>query len=201
MSKSLGNFFTVKDLCDRGIPGEVIRYVLLSTHYRQPLDWTEEKVEEAKTALRKWHRYAGLAGAGGEAHPGVLSALADDLNTPRAISELHQLALSGAPQDLVASARLLGLLTPHLSGWAAVPGLTEAQTGWIEFILNRRLQARQRRNFAEADRLRDALRAAGIEVKDLRGNSWEFEPTTEFDPARLDAIDPDDPELSEEAAR
>src|SRR5690606_39482392 len=54
MSKSLGNFFTVTDLLDRGIPGEVIRFVLLSTHYRQPLDWTEAKVEEATRTLRKW---------------------------------------------------------------------------------------------------------------------------------------------------
>ena len=64
MSKSLGNFITVKDLLDRGVPGEVIRMVLLMTHYRQPLDWTEEKVDEAEKALRRWRAYAGRGGAG-----------------------------------------------------------------------------------------------------------------------------------------
>ena len=70
MSKSLGNFFTVRDLLDRGIPGEVIRFVLLSTHYRQPMDWTERKVDEAERALRRWRALAGNAEAAvSEARP------------------------------------------------------------------------------------------------------------------------------------
>ena len=87
MSKSLGNFFTVRDLLDRGIPGEVMRFVLLSTHYRQPMDWTEAKVEEATMRhLRSW-RDVGVGPERDRARPhAVVAALADDLNTPGAIS-------------------------------------------------------------------------------------------------------------------
>jgi cysteinyl-tRNA synthetase len=116
MSKSLGNFFTVKDLFDRGIPGEVIRFVLLSTHYRQPLDWTEAKVEEATRTLRKWREAAGGVEPAAEPPPSVVDALADDLNTPRAIAHLHERTDDAAA--LSSGARLLGLLTPELAGWS-----------------------------------------------------------------------------------
>ncbi|MGB3553708.1 MAG: cysteine--tRNA ligase, partial [Jannaschia sp.] len=107
MSKSLGNFFTVRDLLDRGIPGEVIRFVFLMTHYSKPMDWTEEKVREAEGALRKWRA---MAMPGGDPDAAVFDALRDDLNTPGAIAELHRLAKSGDGAALTASAGLLGLL-------------------------------------------------------------------------------------------
>ena len=72
MSKSLGNFFTVRDLLDQGVPGEVIRFVLLSTHYRKPMDWTEKKREEAEATLRKW--YGRLARRGSRAASAVVDA-------------------------------------------------------------------------------------------------------------------------------
>jgi cysteinyl-tRNA synthetase len=99
MSKSLGNFFTVRDLLDKGYAGEVIRFVMLSTHYRKPMDWTEAKVEQAVSMLTKWSgvilRYNDLASEveqhGGKwAHPNVVGALADDLNCSQAITELNQ---------------------------------------------------------------------------------------------------------------
>lgn len=92
MSKSLGNFFTVRDLLDQGIPGEVIRFVLLSTHYRKPMDWTADKAREAEASLRKWRGLvAGIEPAPSPA-PAVIAALADDLNTAGAIAELHRIA-------------------------------------------------------------------------------------------------------------
>ncbi|MEM9198858.1 MAG: cysteine--tRNA ligase, partial [Pseudomonadota bacterium] len=95
MSKSLGNFFTVRDLLDQGWPGEVIRFVLLSTHYRKPMDWTEKAAEEAMKTLRKWR----ALGAGIEPTPSAASAVADalgdDLNTPLAIASLHERAREG----------------------------------------------------------------------------------------------------------
>ena len=87
MSKSLGNFFTVRELLEQGYPGEVIRFVLLSTHYSKPMDWTERKAEEAEKTLRGW--YAKTDGEGSP-DPALIAALADDLNTHAAISSLHQ---------------------------------------------------------------------------------------------------------------
>ncbi|HVL22219.1 MAG TPA: cysteine--tRNA ligase, partial [Amaricoccus sp.] len=101
MSKSLGNFFTVRDLLDRGIPGEVIRFVLLSTHYRQPMDWTEQKVQEAEQALRLW-RMIGPAPLGGPPPADIVSILSDDLNTPEAITILRRHADAGRMQELAA---------------------------------------------------------------------------------------------------
>lgn len=92
MSKSLGNFFTVRDLLDEGIPGEVIRYVFLMTHYRKPMDWTAEKVREAEAILRKWRGLAAGIEPAARPAPAVIAALADDLNAAGAIAELHRIA-------------------------------------------------------------------------------------------------------------
>jgi cysteinyl-tRNA synthetase len=189
MSKSLGNFFTVRDLLDRGIPGEVIRFVLLSTHYRQPMDFTEAKVDEATRTLRKWRQLAGLAGADHEPHVEVVHALKDDLNTPRAIAELHQQSLAGNPITLRASARLMGLLQEGFGEWATVPSVTEAQSGLVQYWLAKRLLARQRKQFAEADRIRGGLERAGVVVMDRPGAPTEWRPGPDFDPAKLDGFD------------
>ena len=183
MSKSLGNFFTVKDLLDKGIPGEVIRMVLLMTHYRAPLDWTEEKVEEAETALRRWRAQAADAPPG-DVPEAVVAALADDLNTPKALAELHRFAGDGDLGGLVAGARLLGLLTPGLGGWEAAPDADPATADRIEALLAERAAARKARDFARADALRDGLAAAGVEVKDTpQGADWSL--TRDFDAGKL----------------
>src|SRR4029079_19329629 len=128
MSKSLGNFVTVHELLEQDIPGEAIRLALLSTHYRDPLDWNDEKLEQAKATLDRWYRALSLADEAslmpGHAPSKVVEALEDDLNTPQAIAYLHEIA--GAVfraedaaerlqlrQELVASGVLLGLLTAH----------------------------------------------------------------------------------------
>lgn len=181
MSKSLGNFFTVRDLLDKGVPGEVIRFVLLSSHYRQPMDFTEERIREAEASLRKWRRSTAGASPGQISHA-LITALCDDLNTPEAIAVLHRLSGQGDPSGLLAAAQVLGLLTDGLGGWSD----TSAQHGEIILrIMLKRRQARQTRDFATADRIRDALLAAGVKVQDSAGINLAWEITPDFDPAKL----------------
>jgi len=188
MSKSLGNFFTVRDLLNRGIPGEVIRFVLLSTHYRQPLDWTHKRVDGAKKTLGRWR--AQIADDGkrdGSASPATVAALADDLNTPGAIAELHRLSGAGDVAALGASASMLGLLDDALGGWERAPEVADAVADVIRGLLDDRQAARKARNFARADGIRDSVAAAGVSIKDTpKGTTWELTP--DFDPAKLEAL-------------
>ncbi|MEM7441676.1 MAG: cysteine--tRNA ligase, partial [Pseudomonadota bacterium] len=92
MSKSLGNFFSVRELIDQGYPGEVIRMVFLGTHYRKPMDWTEKKAREAEATLRRWYGQAAQAVDNEKPYQPVIDALADDLNTHQALQEIHQLS-------------------------------------------------------------------------------------------------------------
>lgn len=183
MSKSLGNFFTVRDLLDQGVPGEVIRFVMLSTHYRKPMDWTAEKAREAEATLRKWRGMVERVEAG--AMPlGVVSALADDLNTAGAISELHRLAAAGEAPALRAGAGLLGLLTPDLAGWEAV---SVDLSALAERLAAARTEAMQSKDFSAVDAMKQALVAAGVEVR-MSKAGVELVPGAGFDAAKLEAL-------------
>ena len=197
MSKSLGNFFTVRDLLDQGIPGEVVRFVLLSTHYRKPMDWTADKAREAEAVLRKWRGLtAGIDPAPSPA-PAVTAALADDLNVAGAIAVLHELAGQGDAAGLLASARLLGLLEEDLGDWenkryvyslGLRVGVNAQVAERIDGLLEARVVAKANRDFARADAIRDGLSRAGIRVKDSReGSSWEF--GSDVDLSVLDEIE------------
>ena len=180
MSKSLGNFFTVRDLLDQGVPGEVIRFVLLSTHYRKPMDWTAEKAREAEAVLRKWRGLvAGIDPAPSPA-PAVIAALADDLNTAGAIAALHELAGQGDAAGLLASARLLGLLGDDLGAWAKGPDLS-ALTARMTAL---RVDARASKDFSAVDALKNALTEAGVEVR-MGASGVELVPGPGFDAAKL----------------
>ena len=183
MSKSLGNFFTVRDLLDQGVPGEVIRFVMLSTHYRKPMDWTAEKAREAEAILRKWRAMMADCEAGAVPEA-VVSALADDLNTAGAISELHRLAATGEAPALKAGAGLLGLLTPELGGWETVSVDLGALSDRLDAA---RAHAKRTRDFSEVDRMKAALVAAGVEVR-MSKDGVELVPGAGFDPARLDGL-------------
>jgi len=163
MSKSLGNFFTVRDLLDQGVPGEVIRFVFLSTHYRKPMDWTAEKAREAEATLRKWRAMTCEVDPATEPDAGVLAALADDLNTAGAISELHQLASDGKFALLKASASSLGLLTDTLGAWVTLnePDLTSISSRLHEIWR----EARENKDFSKVDRWKNHLTSIGIKVQ------------------------------------
>ncbi|MEM9392379.1 MAG: cysteine--tRNA ligase [Pseudomonadota bacterium] len=185
MSKSLGNFFTVRDLLDKGVPGEVIRFVFLSTHYGKPMDWTEKKAQEAEAVLRKWRLATADVAPAPAAAPGVIDVLADDLNTPGVISELHALARAGDWPALLASARLIGLLTDGLGGWDRV----ETDLGmYATALTTAREAAMASKDFAEVDRLKAALLAAGVEVR-MSKAGVELVPGPAFDASKLEAVE------------
>lgn len=163
------------------MPGEVIRFVMLSTHYRKPMDWTEAKAQEAEAVLRRWRGLAAGIEPAASPAPALMTALADDLNTAGAMAVLHDLAGRGDAAGLLASARMLGLLLPDMGAWAEAGDDTAAL---IEGLLAARSDARKVRDFARADAIRDGFAGAGVEVKDTpAGAEWSLAPG--FDAARL----------------
>ena len=184
MSKSLGNFFTVRDLLDQGIPGEVIRFVFLMTHYRSPMDWTAEKARQAEATLRKW-RAATASVTASVPLPGVVEALADDLNTAGALAALHAAAGEADWSGLKASAALLGLLTDDMGGWALAPQVD--LSALTERLAALRSAAMATKDFSAVDALKSALIAAGVEVR-MSKAGVELVPGPDFDPVKLEAI-------------
>jgi cysteinyl-tRNA synthetase len=182
MAKSLGNFFTVKDLLDKGVPGEVIRWMLLKKHYRQPLDWTEKGLAEAKRELASFYEFPEfMTGDDKRISEPVLAALADDLNTPKAIAELHELRSSMNFYELSPTMRALGF-----SGEWVLPSEPElSYSTRIEAIVSDLDDARRNKDFAFADKLRTKLISAGIEVRNTKEGKSEWRFTPDFDPAKL----------------
>ncbi len=213
MSKSLGNFFTVHDLLEQGIPGEVIRFVFLSTHYGKPMDWTAKKAAEAEKTLQAW---ASLADSrcSGEIDTEVLDALKDDLNTAKAIQRLNQLSSHEDGPKLTASAALLGFdlneiaradwATPFSSYETFVEGVdyqpTVGVVGWgrhsdetISFLMGLArnwLRLRREKKWAEADALRENAMSQGVELQAHRSEDGVNGATvvlgSAFDPAKLE---------------
>ncbi|MFY9212601.1 MAG: cysteine--tRNA ligase [Aestuariivita sp.] len=185
MSKSLGNFFTVRDLLDQGVPGEVIRLVFLGTHYRKPMDWTEKKRIEAEATLRKWYAQA-IQGVGrGDPYIGVVDALADDLNTAGAIAELHQLSLANDVATLRHTLQFLGLMEDEAPEWA-VPKSFDFMD-YVDALKTLRAEALETKNFAKLDSFRSSLKAAGVEVQMTKENV-DLLATPDFDPAKLEGL-------------
>jgi cysteinyl-tRNA synthetase len=191
MSKSLGNFFTIRDLLDQGVPGEVIRFVFLSTHYRKPMDWTEKKRQEAQKVLQKWWKQTRDVTPGEVSGP-VLEAVSDDLNTAGAIAQLHGLSASGDVTTLLASARFLGLLTEELSSWeggSGADGSDQLRLDQIaEYLSVMRTRAMETKDFSSVDRIKGDLVAAGVEVR-MSKDGVTLSPTDAFDSQKLGMIE------------
>ncbi|AVO37077.1 cysteine--tRNA ligase [Pukyongiella litopenaei] len=185
MSKSLGNFFTVRDLLDEGVPGEVIRFVFLSTHYRKPMDWTAEKAREAEKTLRKWYAQACQAIGRGDASLSLVAALADDLNTAGAVAELHRLSQADDVVALRHCLQFLGLMGDEVPAWAVAPDVDLSVLA--DRLAGARAAAMDSKNFAEVDRLKAALVAAGVEVR-MGKAGVELLPGPDFDAGKLEAV-------------
>ncbi len=185
MSKSLGNFFSPKDLIDQGISGDSLRLMYLGTHYRKPLDWTENKVEESQKLQKKWEKLVANCESGVISEK-VLNAVADDLNTPLALSEMHKLAKSGNVKDLKASGCFLGLFDNPISHKSETILPDEVQN-LITELLNERADARFKKDYAKADKLRDGFVKAGLIISDTEnGIDWEL--GENFDLKKLEAL-------------
>jgi cysteinyl-tRNA synthetase len=177
MSKSLGNFFTVREILAKA-PAEAVRLLLLRTHYRSLLDFSDQGLAEAKKELDRFYRALERFPAlePGTTPPAVLEALCDDLNTPLALSEMHGLAdaaMAGDEQaaaSLKAAGAVLGLLRQTPNDWFRGGGDDAAE---IDALIAERLAARATKNFARADAIRTELTARGIVVEDgPNGSTW-----------------------------
>jgi len=161
MSKSLGNFFTIRELL-ADWPGEVLRFNMLRTHYRQPIDWTVRGLEESFDTLVALTDFPDFASDTDETFaPAVLAALYDDLNTPQAIAELHALHRGGDFVALGSTLRALGVREQPKSRRAV-------DESTVVSLVDARNAARKAKNFKEADRIRDELKTMGVELEDKK---------------------------------
>jgi len=189
MSKSLGNTLVVHELLKQH-RGETLRYLLLSAHYRQPLDWSAEALQRCRRTLDRVYgvlrdasgKYGQLAAAA-EPSAALVAALADDINTPEALAELNKLArrLANAADEngareaaglLLAGGELMGLFRQDPAEWLTgdTGGLDDAR---IDSLIEERNQARREKDFARADEIRDQLQAMGITLEDVAtGTRW-----------------------------
>jgi cysteinyl-tRNA synthetase len=189
MSKSIGNVLLVHDLIKQ-VPGEVVRLALLSAHYRQPLDWSDQTIESARRMLdRLYGAVRGIdvstaARGAAEAPEALIAALEDDLNTPMAMAELFALAraLNKAIEPaerkrlaaaMLAAGDLLGIVQQDPEAWFAGHVDGEISAADIEEMIEQRTRAKQDKDFAAADAIRDELAAAGVRIEDSSdGTNW-----------------------------
>jgi cysteinyl-tRNA synthetase len=202
MSKSVGNFFTIHELLAQQPNnrwwGEILRFNMLRTHYRQPIDWTQSSLSESVVAYGNLQR-AVARGDRKKAKPsdGVIKALSDDLNTPAVLAELFKLSsearsTSGSPHDaataLLGSLLLLGFdrAVEHAKGEGAAGDIMRAvqeekardqglDPQALDSKVLARNAARKAKDFKESDRIRDELAAMGVVLKDSKdGTTWEI---------------------------
>ncbi|MFZ0621073.1 MAG: cysteine--tRNA ligase [Pseudolabrys sp.] len=179
MSKSLGNFITIHDLL-KDWPGEAVRFTMLQTHYRQPMNWTLAGLRESQKTLDHWYELTADA-APGYLCADALDALLDDVNTPKAFAALHELrgeaakGVKPAAACLKASAKLMGILQNSVAEWSAFrPASTAVDEHKVVSLIDARNAARRAKNFKEADRIRDELKAMGVELEDTKDGKTKW---------------------------
>jgi cysteinyl-tRNA synthetase len=184
MSKSLGNFITIHDLL-KDWPGDVVRFNMLRTHYRSPIDWTKKSLEESQATLDRWGEISDRIGGSlikdWLADEEVKEALQDDLNTPLAIARLHELAKEAKSGDVSAGEKWLSsaaFLGFDVGRWhartqcAELVEVTDPDLAVrVRSLVAQRGEARKSKNFKEADRIRDELAASGVVLKDAKDPS------------------------------
>ena len=186
MSKSLGNFITINQLLrtdDFGGQrwhGRVLRFAMLQTHYRQPIDWTKDRLVQARKTLMEWVGLVADAQSADAPNADVFAALADDLNTPSAFSILHGIAKSarrGSDQtaaELRATLEFLGLYGGEVRDDFRTRPEVSVDAAKVENLISARAEARNSKDFGEADRIRDELASMGVAIKDgPDGTTWE----------------------------
>ncbi len=168
MSKSLGNFLTVNDLLQQGISGQTIRFVLLKTHYRQPLNWTDQSVIEAETILRKWNELTKDV-TETSVTDDMISPLYDDLNMPNLITKMHEYAKNGEYSKLKAVMNFVGLKQSNIE--IDISDLNY----YISKLMTLRNEFKQKKQYNISDDIRSSLNEFGIEINDTNGSSvWSI---------------------------
>ncbi|MEL6466125.1 MAG: cysteine--tRNA ligase [Pseudomonadota bacterium] len=202
MSKSLGNFFTVRDLLDQGVPGEVIRFVMLSTHYRKPMDWTEKKRVEAEATLRDWFQMTTGVEPNSYGQDVVAEFVSNDLNVPEAIRSLHGFARSGQTGNLKSAMKFLGF-TPTGDWWVEreVSGVSagfsyggpqnpELERTALELARNLselRKASIASKDFRDFDLRKRAFEAVGVQVQ-VTPDGIRLRVEEGFDPVKLETL-------------
>ena len=197
MSKSLGNFFSVRELLDQGYPGEVIRFVFLSTHYSKPMDWTVEKAVGAETKLLGFleliERYGDVDNASGnKPSQDVVKALSEDLNTHDALSFLNRLKGSADANELAENLLFLGVYSKEKLR-KEVEEVRVRRTFDLSYYVKLLTEAREKalasddKDFSEVDRIKMMLIAADVQVMMSR-NGIELHADSDFDPSKLEAL-------------
>jgi cysteinyl-tRNA synthetase len=176
MAKSAGNFVTIRELL-ADWPGEVLRFNMLRTHYRQPMDWTLKQLDQSAAMLAAWYPFTDVFSdqTVDQALP-VIGALLDDVNTPKAIAEIYALDRAGMRPALDFAARLLGITGETLKSDEdkRLSGQHDLMAK-IDPLLSARAAARARKDYAESDRIRDELSAMGVVVEDSKGGTtWKI---------------------------
>ncbi|MXU65940.1 cysteine--tRNA ligase [Oceanomicrobium pacificus] len=186
MSKSLGNFFTVRDLLDQGVPGEVIRFVFLKTHYSKKFSFSQDKIDRATRELKKWKRACENESTG-DVDEKFLGYLCNNLDTAGAMFELRKIFKQGRYSDLKASANLIGILNFEDTDdfwYRPISSATEVELRFVA-ALN---EARSRKDYERADELRKGAINAGYEVQIGLDGAQLSHSSGSADPAALEAL-------------
>ena len=184
MAKSEGNFVTVNQLKDR-YQGEVIRLTMMLTHYRQPLNWTEENLKESKKILDKWYNFISDLETNNPNSENVsnevLNSLYDDINTPQAIADLHKIFKSCKNNDqdsidlFLNSAQFIGLMKNNPSDWLNWGKKSSIDENQLEILINKRDMARAEGKYEDADKIRNEIENMGVILEDKDGKtSWRL---------------------------